>query len=89
MQSNSRVIFSELLARFHPRLARGALENFQRYSLQYVYDMEMWKDDGGGEHHPTESEDFLEHLASGKSNAVRYGYKTRGQRGDSHLESRS
>jgi hypothetical protein len=65
------------------------LESFQKYSFQYVYDKEMWKDGGGEEHHPTESEDFPEHLASGMSNASRFGYKTLGQRAGSHLGCRS
>ena len=84
-----RVIFSELSGQFHPRLARGVLEGFQQYSLQYVYDKEMWKDGGGEEHHPNESEDCLEHPASGMSSASRFGYKTRGQRAGSHLVCRS
>jgi hypothetical protein len=47
--------------------------------------MEMWKDDDGGEHHPTESEDFPEHLASGMSNASHFCYKIREQRVGFHL----
>ena len=67
-----RVILSALSAQFHPRLARWILEGFQQYSLQYVYDKEMWKDGGGEEHHPTESEEFPEHPASGMSKCLSF-----------------